>query len=248
MQKEAERMGLLKVDDQQRIVDFYEKPQDPDILKRLALDGPSKEPHYLGSMGIYIFKRAALISILQEEGHDFGKHLIPLQLKKGKAYSFAFHGYWEDIGTIGSYYHANMALTKREHGLNIYNEKYPIYCEPLFLPGAYVANTKVEHSILGQGSQIYAEEVMDSIVGLNAVIGKGSKIHKSIILGNQNASTIGENCLIEKTIIDENVKIGNRVKLTNKNSHESYDGDGIFVRDGVIIVMSGMNIPDGFTF
>jgi glucose-1-phosphate adenylyltransferase len=250
-EKEAKRMGLLKIDDQHQIIDFYEKPSEPHHLQRFCLPhNPlhSNEPQYLGSMGIYIFKRAALISILQENGVDFGKHIIPMQIKRGKTYSFAFNGYWEDIGTIGSYYHANLALTKRHIGLDIYNEKFPIYCEPLYLPGAYIVNTKIEHSILGQGSKIFAEEILESIVGLKAHIGKGSKIHRSIILGSQSPSSIGEHCVIEKAIIDENVRIGNNVRLTNKNSLTHYDGDGIFVRDGIIIVINGTNLPDGFSF
>jgi glucose-1-phosphate adenylyltransferase len=250
-EKEATRMGLLKTDNTHQIIDFLEKPSEPHLLQRFALAANplhSKDTRYLGSMGIYIFKRSALISILQEEGHDFGKHIIPLQLNRGKSFSFAFEGYWEDIGTVGSYYHANLALTKQERSLDIYNEKHPIYCEPLFLPGAYVVKSKIEHSILGQGSQIFADEVLDSIVGLKARIGKGSKIHRSIILGSQISSSIGENCIIEKTIVDENVRIGNNVRLRNKNSLDHYDGNGIFVRDGIIIITNGTILPDGFTF
>jgi len=250
-EKEAKRMGLLKINDDHQIIDFFEKPSEPHHLQRFCLPhNPlhSHEPQYLGSMGIYIFKRSALISILQEAGDDFGKHIIPQQINRGKTYSFAFNGYWEDIGTIGSYYHANLALTKRQNCLDIYNDKFPIYCEPLHLPGSFIAATKVEHSILGQGSRIYADEIIESIIGLRTHIGKGSKIHRSIIMGSQNSSSIGENCFIEKTIIDENVRIGHNVRLTNKNSLAHYDGDGIFVRDGIIIVINGTTLPDGFAF
>lgn len=250
-EKEAKRMGLLKIDEKHRITDFYEKPTEPNLLQKFCLPHHPKhtsEAQYLGSMGIYIFKRSALISIMQEQGDDFGKHIIPLQIARGKTYSYVFDGYWEDIGTISSYYYANLALTKQKDCLDIYNENFPIYCQALQLPGAYIVDTKIDHSIIGQGSRIFAEEIKESVIGLRAQIGKGTVINHSIILGIQKPSSVGEHCLIEKTIIDENVQIGSHVRLTNKKSLQHYDGDGIFVRDGIIIVLSGTHLPDGFSF
>lgn len=251
-ENEARRMGLLKIDTSHNVCDFYEKPTDPHVLERFRLpqnpSSPTPESRYLGSMGIYVFKRAALVSILQEKGEDFGKTIIPLQVKRGRTYSFVYEGYWEDIGTIASYYQANLALTKRTACLQIYDEDYPIYAQPLHLPSALIINTRVEDSIIGQGSIILAEEISGSIIGLRTAVGKGTIIRRSIVLGGRFAAKIGANCLIEKAIIDEEAVLGNNVRLINKDLLTTYDGDGIYLRDGIIIVTSGTHLPDGFTF
>ena len=133
----ASRLGLLKINEENEIIDFVEKPKDRSLLESFALPDSmieerdiycSEPPCYLASMGIYIFKKKALLSLLEEDTReDFGKHLIPTQLKKGKASAFLYQGYWEDIGTISSYYEANLALTTNSLGLNFYNELLPIY-------------------------------------------------------------------------------------------------------------------------
>lgn len=263
LEAEARRMGLMKIDENQKIVEFFEKPQDPETLARFELPPTLKNttmpgPQYLGSMGIYVFKRSALVSILKEEGDDFGRHIIPMQVKRGKSYAFVFDGYWEDIGTVASYYHANLALTEGKQCLDISNEAQPIYAQSYNLPSALIKGTKVHQSILAQGAVIEAEEVTHSVIGIRAKIGPGTVIRDSIVLGKRDPthipekpylkSTIGSNCRIEKTIIDEDTCIGNHVSLINKDKLQTYDGDGIFIRDGIIIVTSGTSLPDGFTF
>lgn len=253
---EAKRMGLLKIDKNNSIVDFHEKPKEEKILNRFEQEDGL---HYLGSMGIYIFKREALISLLKGEGHDFGHDLIPEQIKKGKTFAFIYDGYWEDIGTIHSFYHANLALLKQKHCLNTYDEQSPIFAHPHFLPSALIKNTKIENSYICQGSIIECKEISNSILGLRTHVKEGTVIKDTIILGNhyyispryQNLPkdfSIGENCHIEKAIIDEHISIGNNVNLINKSNHENYDGDGIYVRDGIIIVTTGTKIPDNFIF
>lgn len=268
-EKDATRMGLLKIDSEYEVLDFYEKPNDPKILKNYRLDDEflekikekdPKERYYLGSMGIYIFKRSALLSLLEEDKReDFGKHLIPTQIPKGKTAAFYYGGYWEDIGTISSFYDANLALTNNHLGLNLYDESCPIFANTVNLPCARVTNTKVQDSILCQGSIIDAEEISNSLLGLRSTVKKGTIIRNSLVLGNEYYTppsslkgilpdhfTIGENCLIENAIIDEHVKIGNNVHLTNKNKLTNYDANGIYIRDGIIIVTSGTTLPDGF--
>ncbi|MBS3902778.1 MAG: hypothetical protein KGZ30_00140 [Anaplasmataceae bacterium] len=251
-ENEARRMGLLKLDENHRIVDFYEKPSESYVLERFRLPQHHSSfetcPKYLASMGIYVFKRSALVSILQEEGVDFGKHIIPLQLQRGKTYGFAFDGYWEDIGTIESYYQANLALTKQEACLEVYNQDRPIYAQSVHSPSAFIGDTKIKHSILGQGSMIQAKEVSNSIIGIGTIIGQDSIIRDSVILGSHSPAIIGKDCLVAKTIIDESARLGDHVRLINKNHLTTYDGDGIFLRDGIIIITSGTHLPDGFTF
>ncbi len=267
-EKEAKRMGLLKIDSSNNILDFHEKPSDPQILKRFELDPeflkghPITHPqktHYLGSMGIYVFKRQALFDLMKEHGDDFGKELIPTQVKKGKTAAYVYKGYWEDIGTIDSYYNANLALMQRENCLNTYDEHNPIFTHPHNLPSPLIKDTIVNQSIISQGAVIEAKEITNSVIGIRIKIRKGTIIRNSIVLGSlynepqlfpnylgEDDFSIGENCLIEKTILDEHTSIGNNVHLTNKNNLDKYDGNGIFIRDGIIIVTSGTKIPDGF--
>ena len=264
-EKEATRMGLLKIDSSNFIREFIEKPTDPQVLKKYALPqeflkGHSivhpQETHYLASMGIYIFKKQALFALLKEQGDDFGKELIPLRLKKGKTASYVYKGYWEDIGTIASYYNANLALISQKNCLDTYDANNPIFTHPHNLPSALVHDTHVESSIIGQGTIIDAKEIVNSVIGIRITINKGTIIRNCIILGTLfneppmvAASTpccIGRNCRLEKAILDEHSSIGNDVQLINKNNLQTYDGDGIFIRDGIIIVTSGTHVPDGF--
>jgi glucose-1-phosphate adenylyltransferase len=267
-EQEARRMGLLKIDASCHALEFSEKPSDPNILNEFALPQeflnghkivhPSAT-HYLGSMGIYIFKRKALFDLLKEQGDDFGKDLIPIQFKKGKTSAYVYKGYWEDIGTIGSYYNANLALTHQEHCLNTYDEHNPIFTHPHNLPSPLIKDTTINCSIISQGSVIEASEISHSIIGIRIKISKGTIIRNSIILGRlfnapdlqhpasiPGESCIGENCHIENAILDEHTSIGNNVQLINKDKLQKFDGDGIFIRDGIIIVTSGTCIPDGF--
>jgi len=271
LEKEAKRMGLLKIDSECRVTDFVEKPKERERLKTFQLK-PSfykkwkmesiKKNSYLGSMGIYVFKREALISLLsQDKGEDFGYHLISTAVKKRKTSAFIYSGYWEDIGTVASYYEANLILTRSLEGLNTYDETNPIYTRPTFLPGPKIKETKVTQSIICEGCIIEAKEITNSIIGLRSHIKRGTIVRDTVMMGNHfympplhlgkftdEDYWIGENCLIEKAIIDEHVQIGDRVKLINKKKHKNYDGEGIYVRDGIIIVISGTKLPDNFVF
>jgi glucose-1-phosphate adenylyltransferase len=264
---EARRMGLLKIDSSCHALEFFEKPSDPDILKKFEVPAEFLNghkvlhpgvTHYLGSMGIYIFKRQALFDLLKEQGDDFGRDLIPIQFKKGKTSAYVYKGYWEDIGTIASYYHANLALTHQQHCLDTYDEHNPIFTHPHNLPSPLIKETIINQSIISQGAVIEAQEISNSVIGIRIKIKKGSIIRNSIVLGTlfnepqlfapmiSGDTSIGENCQIEKTILDEQTSVGNNVQLVNKKNLQKFDGDGIYIRDGIIIVTSGTKIPDGF--
>ncbi|MGE5196207.1 MAG: sugar phosphate nucleotidyltransferase [Anaerolineae bacterium] len=260
---EAKRMGLLRISETENVIEFSEKPTDPQILRKFQLSHDllqrehlksSKIPLYLGSMGIYVFKRSALISILENEGEDFGRHIIPIQVQKGKTFAFVYTGYWEDIGTISSYYQANLALITHKTCLDVYDEMNPIYTHPHNLPSPMFKHVLVKDSLISQGSVIEAQEISQSVIGIRAHIKQGTIIRNSIIMGNHAASFspskplygIGENCLIQKAIIDEGCNIGNNVQLINKNHLDKYDGDGIYIREGIIIVTNGASVPDNF--
>lgn len=268
-EKEAKRMGLMKIDSEFQIVDFVEKPKDPALLKKFALPSAFVDTHcssnkeksrYLASMGIYIFKRDALVSLLKEEGVDFGMDFIPMQIKRGKSAAFVYKGYWEDIGTVSSYYEANLALTRYPacNSLDIFDEERPVYTLPHHLPNPLIKETVVLNSIISQGSIVEAKEISHSIIGLRSHIHKGTIIRDSLVMGNHfyyppatrrknETFAIGENCLIERCIVDEYCSIGNNVELTNRKKIDKYDSNnGIYIRDGIIIVSTGVCIPDGF--
>jgi glucose-1-phosphate adenylyltransferase len=268
IEEEASRLGVLKIDRKGMIFDFFEKPKNLDILKEFKLENSfflnnklkidSTKTH-LGSMGIYIFKRDVLASLLNEDDReDFGKHLIPTQIKKGNSYSFIYNGYWEDIGTIESFYAANIALTNKALGLNIYDESHPIYSRQFHLPGPIISNTQVTNSIICDGSIIKCKEISNSIIGLRATIEKDTIIRNSILCPNRyynrpsyqkhlpETFKVGQNCLIENTIIDEHVLIGNNVKLINEKKMRKYDGNGIYIRDNIIVVTAGCHLLDNF--
>ncbi len=263
-EKDARRMGLLNIDPQNKVIDFIEKPQDPQVLCKFELSNrffenfqisPPLTPCYLGSMGIYVFTREALCSLLHaDQRHDFGYHLITTAVKKGNTVAYVYKGYWEDIGTVASYYEANLCLAQSGKGLNTYDQKNPIYARPTFLPGPKIKSAKISQSIICEGCVIEAEEISNSIIGFRSHIKQGSIIRDTIMMGNHLCDAtgvdywIGEDCHIEKTIIDERVQIGDRVRITNQNKHVTFDGEGIFVRDGITIITAGAKIPDGYEF
>lgn len=266
---DAKRMGVLRMDEENCLIDFYEKPQTEDLLARFRLsDDDKKQRHieasgdFFGSMGIYVFRREALFHLLLgEQGDDFGKHLIHAQMKKGRVNVFVYDGYWTDIGTIRSYFEANIALTRnpytsRASGLNCYHDRGMIYSKNHHLPGAMVANSMITNSLLCEGVVVDSSQLIDSVIGIRGVVGKNSTINRSILMGNdrygsaKNSLGVGEDCEIEQTIIDENCSIGKGVKLLNKNKYQNYDSpDGMLVvRDGITVIPRGTRIPDYYVF
>lgn len=267
--QEATRLGILKVNSRSFITDFHEKPQDksilqklrspPSLLKSTMMHSASKRP-YLGSMGIYLFKRKALVDLLmQDPREDFGKHLIPNAVQSGKAAAFLYDGYWEDIGTIETFFNANLALTAENSPFDFYNEKRPIFSQRYDLPPTKLFQTEVKQTILCEGSLVEADEVTNCLLGPRSVIHKGCIIRDSYLMGNDYYSStvtdhhrlpsrphIGENCIIKRTIIDKNACIGNGVQLINKRKLTHYNSDNIYIRDGIIIVPRGASLPDGF--
>ena len=259
--KEAKRMGLLKINPEKTIVDFFEKPTNETVLSKFAMSaGKANEDVYLGSMGIYVFERKCLLKLLNSHpGLDFGKDIIPYQIKNGKkSSSYFFEGYWEDIGTIESFYKANLALTQGSSGLNLYDDHWPIYSQINYFPYSRVETGKLNNTIICEGCIIDALSISHTMIGQRTWIGKEAVIEDSIIMGNPpdeaqhnwtfQTKTIGDYSVIKGAIIDEYAQVGHNVRLVNDENLERYDGDGIFIRDGVIVVASGKKIPDGYHF
>jgi glucose-1-phosphate adenylyltransferase len=268
-EKDARRMGIMKVNEEQRIIDFYEKPNEIELLhrmktskealKEMKLDAAS-DADFLGSMGIYLFKRSALFNLLQQDPReDFGKHLIPTKVKEGNIFAYMHQSYWEDIGTIESFYKANMALIDSAPPFNCHSEVNPIYSNRYHLPGPKLSNVQVQDAIICEGAIVDAHAITNSIIGQRAVIGKGCVVENSYLMGNDfyqapmrhyNALPeklcIEEDSVIKNAIIDKNVHIGKGVRLVNEEGLKQYDGDGIYIRDGIIVVSRGVTIPNGF--
>jgi glucose-1-phosphate adenylyltransferase len=268
-ENDAKRMGVMQVNDDQFISSFQEKPQEKRELKKLRLSkaqqknlggNSSNELDYLGSMGIYLFKRQVLLDILRNDTReDFGKHLIPHLIEQGNVAAFIHHGYWEDIGTVESFYLANMALTSCSPPFNCYNENWPIFTKPMTLPGTKILGANITRSILCEGTVIENSEIKNSIIGPRTQVKSGTTIHDTYIMGNDfftpptansrmpSQLHIGKNSVISHAIIDRHVCIGDHVKLINKDRLSHYDGENIYIRDGIIIVPHGAFIPDNFT-
>lgn len=268
-EEEASRMGVMKVDDERRIVDFIEKPNDPELMRNYYHDEDAIKQmgitnavgrNYLASMGIYVFKREALIDLLRRDARDdFGKHLIPTKIEEGNVFSYVYNGYWEDIGTVSSYYKANLALTDTHPHFRLYDAERPVFSKSSDLPPAKVYDAHIIHSILCAGSVIDAREIKRSIIGKRVVIKPGTVIQESIVMGNdyywvggddeRNVPLqIGTNCVIKKAIIGQNVTIGNDVKIINKNNVKHFDGPNLCVRDGIVVVLANSTLEDGFEF
>lgn len=242
---DAKRMGIMRVDNEDRIVDFLEKPQKSQDLERLRTgDGT-----FLASMGIYIFKKQTLLKLLDLQGDDFGKDLIPRQLEKGGVFAYKFEGYWEDIGTVEAFYKANMALIHQKSCLDITSENRPILSKQHHLSCPLIRSCSIDDSLLSLGTTIKASKISRSIIGLGASLQEECEIYDSVLLGTSHEgikTEVGPGSVLKNVILDEGVKIGARVKLVNKDACNHYDGDGIFIRDGITIVQAGTTIPDGF--
>ncbi|MYB93029.1 glucose-1-phosphate adenylyltransferase [Candidatus Poribacteria bacterium] len=261
-------LGILQADANGRIVDFVEKPQTEEELQRLRVEpevftSRGIEPQgreYIASMGIYIFNREVLQEVLQDESNvDFGKDIIPKNIQTRPVSAYFFDGYWEDIGTIRSFYSANIALTDTAPAFNFYDEQAPIYTNRRHLPSTKVNSSSVRSSILAEGSIIDDSELDRTIVGIRSIISGGSRVYQSVLMGADYYESdaaraareqsdipkvgIGRNCLIQNAIIDKNARIGDNSVLVNRDGIDNYDGDDYYIREGIVIVPKDATIP-----
>ena len=232
--EEASRFGIMIADENHRITEFEEKPEHP--------------RSNLASMGIYIFNwktlKEALIAMADQPALDFGKHVIPYCHEKGAPlYAYEFTGYWKDVGTLSSYWEANMELIDIVPEFNLYEEYWKIYTKSEIQPPDYIAgDSVVERRIIGEGSDIYGE-AYNSVIGCGVTIGKGTVIRDSIIM---NQTQIGEGCEINKAIIAENVVVGNQVKLGVGEETENDTAPHIY-NHGLVTIGEKSVIPDGIS-
>ena len=267
--EDAKSFGIMEIDKDRNIVRFAEKPKDPAVLDSLRIDPEhygrlgieGDQECYLASMGIYVFNRELLVRLLEGPDTDFGKHVIPNAIGKLKVSSYVFQGYWEDIGTIRSFFHANLDLATELPRFNFFDMTAPIFSRPRFLPASKVNGAQVEHAVISDGCIINRSTISSSIIGIRSVVGPGSTLHRVVHLGcdyyESHSSIlenevlgkprigIGQNCRIENTIIDKNARIGDNVVISPAGKPDEMDHELFYIRDGIVIVPKNGFIPHG---
>ena len=248
--EEASRFGILITDETNRITEFEEKPANP--------------RSNLASMGIYIFTwkvlREALIALRDVPGCDFGKHIIPYCHERGqRIFAYEYNGYWKDVGTLSSYWEANMELIDMIPEFNLYEEYWKIYTKSDIIPPQFIADTaRVERSIIGEGTEVYGE-VRNSVIGAGVVIGPGAVVKDSIVM---RGAVIGEGTVVDKAIVAEEVHVGRHVQIgVGEYAPNTYDpkvyqsdlvtiGERSVIPDGVKIgrntAISGETVPEDY--
>lgn len=263
--EQASAFGILKTDEEGMIDSFTEKPKQ-DILADWS--SPVEEKYasqdkiYLASMGIYIFRKEALMKLFEEhpDAVDFGKEIIPSAInEKLRVASYPYGGYWEDIGTVRSFYEANIAMTDDIPEFNLFDNENMIYTRARLLAPSKVFGTRFRRSVVAEGCIIMADEVVSSIVGIRSRIGNGTVLNKAVLFGHDYYETldeiehpkdgvpmgIGENCHIEQAIIEKNTRIGDNVVICGSDDMEDTETDLYMIRSGVIVLKKGVTIPSG---
>jgi glucose-1-phosphate adenylyltransferase len=261
-ENETREFGILKTSSRGRINNFFEKPNeqkilddfriDPDLFNQFDIEANNRT--HIASMGIYIFKKQVLFDILNScTEEDFGKEIIPNNIKKYKVYSYFFDGYWKDIGSVSSFFEAHMDLTNPVPAFNFYDENFPFYTRPRYLPASKINNCHINQATVAEGSIILGSIIEQAVVGIRAYIDEGTLVQRAIIMGNsfyetvkqRNENTnipnlgIGRNCIIKNSIIDMNVRIGDNVQLINReNVNEKFESN-YAIRDGIVIIPKG---------
>lgn len=262
---DASAFGILKTDDSGRITEFHEKPAQDQLEGKdspVSAEMEAQGRRYLASMGIYIFGSDRMREALeaQPSEHDFGKELIPRAIESGRVMSYPFTGYWSDIGTIGSFYEANLMLASQYPAFDIYNPAMPVYTNARMLPPAKIRGAEISESLIAEASVIINSRIEKSVIGIRSFVGNNVTIRRSIILGadyypwhdpNTRDPASGpvrpgieEDSYIEGAIIDRNASIGKRCRITNRDGIEEGEGENWYVRDGVIVIPKNAIIPD----
>jgi glucose-1-phosphate adenylyltransferase len=268
--EEASNFGLLKIDATGRIVEFREKPTG-EALEQMRVDttvlGLSPEEAvrrpYLASMGIYVFRKETMSSLLNQElptATDFGREVIPAALSRVNVQAHLFDGYWEDIGTIGSFYRANLAMTLPLPPFNFFDGESPIYTRPRYLPGSKLLDCHIQSSIVGEGCILDGANIRDSVIGIRSRVKHGTRLEGVLMMGADIYQTldelqsdmddglptvgVGPGCNIRRAIIDKNARIGSEVQILNEAEVTNYDGASYFIRDGIVIIAKNAILMD----
>ncbi len=272
-ERRASDFGLIKIDNNGRVTSFSEKPKG-DALKAMRVDTTvlglpaekATESPYIASMGIYVFERQVLFDLLKAEPErtDFGKEILPASTKDHNVQAYLFDDYWEDIGTIDAFYHANLALTQQPSpSFSFYDEKAPIYTRPRYLPPSKLLDCQVMESMVGEGCILKECTVKRSVIGVRSRIETGCVIDNTLLMGSDYYESpmerlnnlesgkvplgVGANTTIRRAIVDKNARIGNNVRIVNQDSvqESSREELGFVIQSGIVVVIKNATIPDG---
>ena len=263
---DAPGFGILKTGAEHRITEFYEKPALGDLAGKESPVEPDLEAEgrvYLASMGIYIFDCQVLQELLDAwpDANDFGKHIIPRAIHERKVVTYPFKGYWNDIGTVRSFFDTNLMLTDAQPAFNVFDAKMPLYTNARLLPPAKITRTRVENSIISEGSVVIDADISHAVIGIRSYLGARTRIRSVVMMGadyyrwEDPASRtrvegpalpgVDEDSVVERAIIDKNAAIGKNCVITNAAGVHEGEGPGFYIRDGIIVIVKNAQIPDG---
>ena len=268
-EKRASSFGLMKINSEAVITEFSEKPKGEALHAMkvdttiLGLDAQrAAEMPYIASMGIYVFTAKAMHQLLRKdfpEANDFGGEIIPLAAATGmKVVAYLYDGYWEDIGTVDAFFHANLSCNDPNPQFSFYDRKAPIYTQSRFLPPSKVQNCEVERSTIGDGCAIKGSRLKNVMVGLRSTVCDGCDLEDTLVMGadyyespeaavGETPVGIGAGTKIRKAIIDKNARIGKNCQILNEEGvmDKDCESEGYIIRDGIIAVIKDAVIPDG---
>ncbi len=259
---DATQMGIFLFDQEGQIAGFEEKPKAPRLAEMKSsvpqgstAGGVTPEKPFVASMGIYVFSREVLLEMLNDPGIDFGKELIPKALGNRRVHPYIFKGYWADVGTIQAFYESNIQLTQRGAPFNFFHPRFPMYTRPRFLPATRAYDCRIDTSIVAEGCFLDQCEISDSVVGIRTHVDRGAKIVRSVLLGadfyEESATEhaiplgVGPDVVLDRVIVDKNARIGAGSRLVNANHVDTADGEGYYIREGIIIVPKGGEVRPG---
>lgn len=265
-QEVASSLGIMRIDENGRVTGFLEKPKqeeelrymrtDPEWFARFGLKADGRE--YLANMGIYLFNRKTLVDVLEKtEYRDFGKEVFPASVRTRRVFVHLFDDYWEDIGTIGAFFDANLALTRPQPPFMLEQPNAPIYTRARFLPPSRIERATIRDSLVADGCIIGEGAVIEnSIIGLRSIIGPNCVIRNTIIMGNDYYESpapgrqplmVGDNSYIENAIVDKNCRIGKNVRIVNADGiREGPETEFCMIRDGVTVIPKDTVLPDNW--
>ncbi len=266
--REATEFGLLKINAQNTITSFIEKPAVdllPEWVSDTGADMQGMERNYLASMGIYIFNKKLLFDLLdveKKDATDFGKEIIPDAISKYKVISYQYGGYWTDIGNIYSFFEANLALTLDIPPFNLFDSKQMVYTRARMLPPAKISGTTITQTLVSEGCIIHAKSMHNCVIGIRSRVGAGSILESCYIMGsdfyesideiakNYNEGIpkvgIGDNCELKNVIADKDCRIGSNVKIIGGVHLTDGDHTLLTIKEGIVVIKKGAIIPDGF--
>ncbi len=266
---EMQAFGIMQIGSDRRITRFVEKPKDAAVQDSLrlspewfgALGIKDGRELFLASMGIYVFNRDVICRLLDNKMADFGKDIIPHAIKESRVFSYIFQGYWEDIGTIRAFFEANLDVTSELPQFNFFDMDAPIFSRPRFLPASKINGAQIEHAVISDGCILNRAVITNSIMGLRSIVGAGTVLNRTILLGcdyyeslesiqeHEKAGKprigIGTNCRIENVIIDKNARIGNNVVISPAGKPDKVDHANYYIRDGIVVIPKNGVIPHG---